>query len=101
MKDARGLLEFAKAAGFADIIPGVRLATREFLRGRLKRLPAVVEVSPGHKVEFFKGVSFETAPFWFFVEPEAGDDRVMFYSAPDEQNTLVTIEASIHAGNVI
>jgi hypothetical protein len=88
-------LEFAKAAGFVDVIPGVRLAMREFLQDRLKRLPCVMEISPGHKVEFFKGVSFESAPYWFFVEPEDENGRIMFYSTPNEQNVLIAIEVAI------
>jgi hypothetical protein len=98
MKNARALLEFAKAAGFADIASGVRVATREFLRGQMKRLPHVLEIGPGHKIEPFKNVSFEIAPYWFFIEPEAEGGQVQFYSASSEQNALMAIEAAAALG---
>jgi len=85
MTKAKEILEYAKHAGWIDLAPGVRLSTREYLQGALKRAPKVVEISPGHKIEILKNKNFDAAPFWFFVEPE--DDgllsKVQFFSTSD------------------
>jgi hypothetical protein len=98
MKSARSFIEIAKAVGYVDIVSGVRLATLEFLRDQLKSLPRVLEVAPGYKIEFFKDVSFEGAPFWFFIEPETEGGQVKFYSAPNEISALCAIETSMALG---
>ncbi|MDR0498020.1 MAG: hypothetical protein LBH42_10420 [Treponema sp.] len=90
----REILNYAKHAGWVDVAPGVRLATREDILNRLKRIPRVIEVSPGHKIEIFKDADFSCAPYWFFVEPEdPADDKIQFFSTSNEEKTLIAIEA--------
>ena len=92
MNNAKEILEYAQRAGWIDVAPGTRLVTREYLRERLKRMPRVVETSPGHTVEILKDANFDAAPYWFFIEPEGPAGKVQFYSAPDEENALITVE---------
>jgi hypothetical protein len=91
---ARENLEYAKHAGWIDLAPSVRLSTQEYLQSALKRAPKVVEISPGHKIEILKDKNFDAAPFWFFSEPDDDDllSKVQFYSVPDEEKALITIE---------
>jgi hypothetical protein len=97
MDNAKELLEYAKHAGWIDLATGVRLATREYLQGALKRAPNVVEISPGHKIEILKDANFDAAPFWFFAEPDDDDllSNVQFHSTENEEKAMVAIEAII------
>jgi hypothetical protein len=63
MSNAIEILEYAKNAGWIDLAPGVRLATREDLQKRLKQNHRLVEVSPGHSIEIMAEGTFDTAPY--------------------------------------
>ena len=95
MSGAAEILDYAKQAGWIDIAPGVRFATREYLQKQNKNKPHVVETSPGQKIEIMENVNFDSAPYWFFVEPENISDKVQFYSALNNENALIGIELII------
>ena len=95
MSSAEEIIEYAERTGWIDIVPGVRLFSRKYLQQRFKQTPRVVEVSTGHLIEILEDANFDTAPYWFFTEPDEFDDpgtKGEFFAAPNRGNALLAIE---------
>jgi len=85
--NARGLLEIAKATGQADVMPGYKLFTREYLtKGRL------VDLDSTHRVEIAKDGIFHQ-PFVFVASSELSGGAPDIVECESEEKAIVAIEA--------
>jgi hypothetical protein len=83
----RGILEIAKATGQADIVPGYKLFTREYLRkGR------IVDLDSTHRVEIAKDGIFH-APFVFVAASEISGGEPDIAGCENEEMVLVVVRA--------
>jgi hypothetical protein len=81
----RGILEIAKATGRANIAPGYKLFTKEYLRkGR------IVDLDSTHLVEIAKDGIFRT-PFVFVAASEVSGGEPDIALCESEENALVVI----------
>jgi hypothetical protein len=92
MSNAREIIEYVKATGYIDLAAWVRVATREYLQGRMRQAPRTVELSNGHIIEILEDANFDVTPYWFFVEDETSPYSVRFYSARSEELAVISIE---------
>jgi hypothetical protein len=90
MDTARGILEIAKAAGQADIMPGYKLFTREyFTKGR------IVDLDSAHRIEIAKDGIFHD-PFIFVAAGELSGGDPDIAGCRNEEKALVAIRAILN-----